>query len=213
MVEIDQTKLLFDPFITGNEKASGIDVDKLNPDYILITHAHQDHILDVSRIAKNSEATLISNFEIINHFGDFDGMPLNHGGSVTLSSGIKVQYVNAIHTSSFPDGTYGGQPGGFVVSTEDIAFYHSGDTALTMDMKLIGEDRAMDFAMLCLGDNFTMGAKDATRAAHFVQTSRVIGMHFDTFPPIKIDHAATEKLFADAHLDLILPTIGQTIEI
>lgn len=221
LVEVNGKKILFDPFISGNEKASHININDINPDFILLTHGHQDHVLDAEVIAKQSGAKLISNFEVTNWFVDKgveNTHPLNHGGGVELGDNdnkLRVQYVNAVHTSSMPDGSYGGQPGGFVVSYDGKddkgAFYHCGDTALTMDMKLIPERTPLDFAMLCIGDNFTMDAKDAARAADFVKVQKVIGMHFDTFPPIEIDHDAARKIFADAGKELMLMDIGEKI--
>ena len=137
-IETKDKTLLIDPFISGNELAENIDVSQLQADYILVTHAHQDHILDVEAIAKRTGAKVISNYEIVTYFGNkgIEGHPMNHGGSWDFEFG-KVKYVNAIHTSSFPDGTYGGQPGGFVIEGEHKTIYIAGDTALTMDMKLI----------------------------------------------------------------------------
>jgi len=214
-VEHNGTHLLFDPFISGNEAAKDINIDDIPADYILVTHGHQDHVLDVEAIAKRTGAKLISNFEIVNWFaekGIENGHPLNHGGGYQFDFGY-VKYVNAIHTSSMPDGSYGGNPGGFVVGLNDGAnFYHSGDTALTYDMKLIGERYRLDFAMLCIGDNFTMGVEDAVQAAHFVGVNQVLGMHYDTFPPIKIDKKTAKQRFADEQIALILPEIGETID-
>ena len=130
-----------------------------------------------------------------------------------LGNGVSAKYVNAVHTSSMPDGSYGGQPGGWVIFHDQGSFYYSGDTALTYDMKLIGEDGGVDFAMLCLGDNFTMGIDDAVKAAGFVDTKRVIGMHFDTFPPIAIDHDAAQNSFSAAGCELTLMEIGQTLTV
>lgn len=214
MAEIGKYKILFDPFITGNEKAKGIDIKSLKPDYIFVSHAHQDHVLDVEVIAKNSGATLVSNYEITQYFaqkGVDKGIGLNHGGGVTLPFGT-VKYTIAHHSSSFADGTYGGQPGGFVVTYDSGAFYYSGDTALTMDMKLIGERYKPDFALLCIGDVFTMDATDAAKAAEYVGVKRVIGMHFDTFPPIVVDHDKAVRVFRDAGRDLTLMEIGETLD-
>ncbi len=211
MVKIDGVKLLFDPFITGNDLASDIDITTINPDFILLSHGHQDHILDAETIAKQSNAPIISNFEIVNWYGDKgieNGVPMNHGGTVDCD-GVKVKMTNAVHTSSFPDGSYAGQPAGFVVSGKEQSFYYSGDTALHYDMKLIGEEAHIDFAFLCLGDHFTMGIDDAAKAAKFVGTKEVIGMHFDTFPPISIEHENASKTFKDVGLNLKLPNIGE----
>lgn len=214
-IETGGTNLLFDPFITGNELAKSIDIDTIPADYILVTHGHQDHVLDLETIAKRTGAKLISNFEIINHYADKgldNGHPMNHGGQTAFDFGT-VKYVNAIHSSSFPDGTYAGNPGGFVLQTQEgPAFYFSGDTALTYDMKLIGEEFDLDFAFMCIGDNFTMGPEDAVKAAQFVGVDTVIGMHYDTFPPIKIDHENAGNIFQNSGKTLILPEIGQGLD-
>ena len=213
-IEIDNTSILVDPFITGNPKASGIDIESLNPDFILITHAHQDHILDVEAIAKRSKATIISNYEIVTYYQNkgLEGHPMNHGGSWTFDFG-KIKYVNAIHTSSFPDGSYGGQPGGFVIEGEHKNIYIAGDTALTYDMKLIPLQTNLDLAILPIGDNFTMGIDDAIIASDFLNCDKILGYHFDTFGFIEIDHDEAKKKFFDKDKDLMLLDIGSSIEI
>lgn len=214
-IETDKYKLLIDPFITSNEKAQGkVDIDALNPNYILVTHAHQDHTLDVESIAQKSGATIISNYEIATHY-EQKGLkvhPMNHGGNRKFDFG-SVKYVNAIHTSSFPDGSYGGQPGGFVLSVENKNIYIAGDTALTMDMKLIPLQTALNLAILPIGDNFTMGVDDAIRAADFVECDRILGCHYDTFGYIVIDHAEALNKFKKAGKTLLLPDIGEHIEV
>lgn len=215
LAEMDGLSVLFDPFITANEKAADIDITTIKPDVILLSHGHADHVLDVEAIAKQSGAQIISNFEVSTWFqnkGLDNTHPVNHGGTVHLGKGVHAKYVNAVHTSSMPDGTYGGQPGGWVVSSSSGSFYYSGDTALTMDMKLIGDDGGVDFAIMCLGDNFTMGLRDALKASDFVGTDKVVGMHFDTFPPIEIDHNNAHSLFANAGKELFLMAIGETRE-
>lgn len=123
-----------------------------------------------------------------------------------------VKSVVAIHSSEFPDGTYGGNPGGFVISNTEGTFYVAGDTALTMDMQLIPKIcPSLDFAILPIGDNFTMGIDDAVEAAKMVQCTTIIGCHYDTFGYIEIDHQYARKAFADAGIRLLLPTIGETI--
>lgn len=215
-VEIQGKKILFDPFISGNELAKSIDISKIEADYILISHGHQDHILDVEAIAKRTGAKLVSNYEIINWFaakGLENGHPMNIGGKWKFDFGT-VRYVNAIHTSSMPDGSYGGNPGGFVIESEDGNFYYSGDTALTYDMKLIPLTCAkIDFCVFPIGDNFTMGFNDAVSAAEFVNCERVIGVHYDTFGFIKIDKEKAKKEFNRNGKELILPTIGETISL
>jgi L-ascorbate metabolism protein UlaG (beta-lactamase superfamily) len=207
--QVANKTLLFDPFITGNELAKAIDVDKVPADYILISHGHADHMADAAGIAKRTGATIVSNYEVTVWFGK-QGLtrthPLNHGGGWRFDFG-RVKFVNAIHSSSLPDGTYGGNPGGFVVESDEGSFYYSGDTALTMDMKLIGESTPLRFAALCIGDNFTMGIDDAIKAAQYVRCKEVLGLHYNTFPPIRIDPPAAIERFdaAHQHLHLLLP--------
>lgn len=215
-LEIQGKKLLFDPFISGNELAKDIDISKIEADYILISHGHQDHVLDVEVIAKRTGAVLVSNFEVINWFaakGIENGHPMNHGGKWQFDFGM-VRYVNAVHTSSMPDGSYGGNPGGFVIESEEGNFYYSGDTALTYDMKLIPLTCAkIDFCIFPIGDNFTMGYLDAVTAAEFVDSERVVGVHYDTFGYIKIDKEKAVKEFNRNGKELILPNIGETISL
>ena len=213
-IQIGNTYLMVDPFISANEKAAGIDISKLKADYILVTHAHQDHILDVEAIAKKTGAKVVSNYEIVTRFGQkgIEGHPMNHGGSWNFDFG-KVKYVNAIHSSSFPDGTYGGNPGGFVIETETKSIYISGDTALTYDMKLIGDHTQLDLAILPIGDNFTMGVDDALKAAQFLNVNNVLGVHFDTFGYIVIDHDKAIEKFLDSGVKLHLLEIGESINL
>ena len=213
-INIGQSTLLVDPFISGNPKADAIDVSKLEADYILVTHAHQDHILDVESIAKLTGAKIISNFEIVTHYQNLgiEGHPMNHGGSWNFDFG-KVKYVNAIHTSSFPDGKYGGQPGGFIIEGEHKTIYIAGDTALTYDMKLIPLSTKLDLAILPIGDNFTMGIDDAIIASNFIECDKILGYHFDTFGYIEIDHEAAKRKFFEKDKDLMLLEIGESLEL
>ncbi|WP_158851188.1 metal-dependent hydrolase [Algibacter sp. L1A34] len=213
-IKIDDISILVDPFITGNEKAANIDINTIEADYIMVTHAHQDHILDVDAIAKRTNAVIISNFEIVTHFGNLglEGHPMNHGGQWDFEFG-NVKYVNAIHTSSFPDGTYGGQPGGFIIESEHKNIYIAGDTALTFDMKLIPMQTKLDLAILPIGDNFTMGINDAILASDFVECDKILGCHFDTFGYIEIDHEVAKRKFFEKDKDLMLLEIGESIEL
>lgn len=214
-IQIKDTMILVDPFISGNPLVNGsIDINSLKADYILVTHAHQDHTLDVEAIAKKTGAIIVSNFEIATYYENkgLKAHPMNHGGNWQFDFG-NVKYVNAIHTSSFADGTYGGQPGGFVIEGERKNIYIAGDTALTMDMKLIPLQTKLDLAILPLGDNFTMGIDDAIIASDFVACDKVLGVHYDTFGYIKIDHTEAKKKFFDANKDLMLLEIGESIEL
>ena len=210
--EVANRTLLFDPFITGNELARNVNVNKVPADYILISHGHGDHVGDAASIAKRTGATIVSNFEIVVWFskqGLQKGHPLNHGGGHQFDFG-RVQFVNAVHSSGLPDGTYGGNPGGFVVESGEGNFYYSGDTALTMDMKLIGESRKLAFAALPIGDNFTMGVEDAVKAAEFVKCDQILGLHYNSFPPIQIDTAAAVARFKAAGKELHLLRPGES---
>lgn len=211
-IEIKGKHIVVDPFISANPKASQIDVNSLKADYILLTHAHQDHILDVETIAKNTNAVIVSNWEIATYYSNkgFQSYPMNHGGSWDFDFG-KVKYVNAIHSSSFPDGTYGGNPGGFVIEGEHKNVYISGDTALTMDMKLIPMRTKLDVAVFPIGNNFTMDVEDAIMAADFVECDKIIGCHYDTFGYIEIDKDEAKKKFFQAGKDLMLLEIGESI--
>lgn len=210
---INKKRLMFDPFITGNPRAKDkIRMDLLKPDYILVSHGHEDHTLDVETLAKQSDARIISNYEISIAYqkkGIEKAVPMNHGGTIKLAEGISVKMVNAVHTSSFPDGSYAGQPAGFVVKWGEGSFYYAGDTALHYDMKLIGDDGGVDFAFLPMGDHFTMGIDDAAKAAEFVKTERVFAMHFDTFPFIKLDKDSAPTPFAKKGIKLVIPEIGE----
>ncbi|MGB5942781.1 MAG: metal-dependent hydrolase [Leeuwenhoekiella sp.] len=213
-IETKTSKILTDPFITGNDLAKDkIDINKLEADYIFLTHAHQDHILDAEAIAKNTGATIVSNYEIAGFYEEkgFTAHPMNHGGSWKFDFGA-AKYVNAIHTSSFPDGSYGGQPGGFVFSIDGKTIYMAGDTALTMDMKLIPMEFDLDLAILPIGDNFTMGVKDAIKASDFIECDKIIGCHYDTFGYIEIDHDQAISQFKLQGKELTLLDIGGSME-
>ncbi|MEN8186406.1 MAG: metal-dependent hydrolase [Bacteroidota bacterium] len=213
-LEIAGKHIIVDPFITGNELAKDIDINSLKADYILVTHAHQDHILDVESIAKRTGAKVVSNFEIVTHYEGLgiEGHPMNHGGSWQFDFG-KLTYTNAVHSSSFPDGSYGGQPGGFLLETEEGNIYIAGDTSLTMDMKLISMQTKVDLAVLPIGDNFTMGIKSASIAAEFLVCNRVLGYHYDTFGYIEIDHDKAKDTFKKKGVDLTLLDIGKSMNL
>ena len=208
-------RLLFDPFISPNPLAANVDISAICADAIFVSHGHEDHLADATRLAKQTGALLISNWEIFEWFGN-QGLenlhPMNHGGSRAFGFG-RVKMVSAIHSSTLPDGTPGGNPAGFVVEVPEGSFYYAGDTALTMDMKLIAEEFALQFAVLPIGDNFTMGAADAAKAAGFVGANIVVGVHYDTFPPIVIDKGAAHATFKSAGRKLLLPAIGDSVEI
>jgi len=213
-IEINGKFILVDPYISANPKAAIININELKADYILLTHAHQDHVLDVAYIANRTDATIVSNYEIASYFGN-KGLkyhPMNHGGSWNFDFG-KLKYVSAIHSSSFADGTYGGNPGGFVIEGEHKNIYISGDTALTMDMKLIPMRIKLDLAIFPIGNNFTMDVEDSILASDFVECDKILGVHYDTFGYIEINHEDAIRKFFDKGKDLMLLDIGDYIQL
>ena len=214
-VQIKSKNILFDPFITPNTLAADIDMNKIQADYIFLSHGHEDHIADCISIAGRTGAKVICSFEIhvwLNNQGITNTHPMNTGGKWAFDFGT-VKCVVAQHSSGLPDGSYGGNPMGFVFTTRDGNFYYSGDTALTLDMQLVPQYTTLNFAVLPIGDNFTMGIDDAIQAARFIQCSQIIGVHYDTFGYIKIDHTNAMQAFADQEIKLHLLAVGETIDI
>ncbi len=213
-VEAGGKKLLFDPFIRPNELAKYIDIEQIEAAYILLSHGHGDHVADAVEIAKRTGATIIAMAEVAKWAGA-QGVEKTHGmnyGSFNFDFG-RVSMVPAWHSSGLPDGSYGGNPAGFVISTKEGNFYYAGDTCLMLDMQLVPHYAKLDFAVLPIGGNYTMDAVDAVKAADFIQCNKVIGVHFDTFPPIKINKEEAMKTFSDAGKELILIGIGETVDV
>lgn len=213
-VKINGKHILFDPFITPNELAAGlVDLTGIAADYILVSHGHGDHIADCISIASRTGAKVVTNFEIhewLNRNGIANTHPMNTGGSWDFGD-FRVKCVVAQHSSGLPDGSYGGNPMGFIIFSDAGNFYYSGDTSLTLDMQLIPRWVKLNFAVLPIGDNFTMDVHDALEAAEMVNCQQVVGVHYDTFGYIKIDHAAAAQTFAAAGKKLHLLPIGGSI--
>ena len=211
LIEAGGKKLLFDPFISGNPLAKDIDINKIEADYILLSHGHGDHVADAPQIAKNTGATLIGMLEVIGWMekqGCENVVAMNMG-PYDAEFG-RVRMVPAAHSNSLPDGSYGGDPAGFVVKMDEGSFYYTGDTCLIADMGMIPHYGQMDFAIMPVGGFFTMDVDDALIAAELCKADKVVGVHFDSFPPIKIDHEKAVNAFKAAGKELILPEIGKT---
>lgn len=188
-LELEGAQVLIDPFITGNPLAVH-QPESFSPSHIILTHAHGDHVGDTETIARRSNAEIISSFEIINYFAakDLNGHGMNPGGGFDFPFG-RVTFTPAWHSSSFPDGTYGGMPMGVVIQAAGKQLYHAGDTALFSDMALIGR-KGLDAALLPIGDNFTMGPEDALEAIKLLKPKVVIPIHYNTFELIEQDTGA-----------------------
>jgi L-ascorbate metabolism protein UlaG (beta-lactamase superfamily) len=215
LVEINGKKILFDPFITYNELAKQVNVNTIEADYIFLSHGHADHIADCISIAKRTGCKVVANWEIhewLNKQGVSNTHPMNTGGKWNFDFGT-VKCVVAQHSSGLPDGSYGGNPMGFIFTSTEGNFYYSGDTALTLDMQLIPVWAKLNFAVLPIGDNFTMDVADAIRAADFVDCKTIVGVHYNTFGFIKINEEEAKQAFAAGNKTLLLPAIAETIDI
>lgn len=217
-MDVDGTKLVIDPFLAPNNPVAPVTADEVEADYILITHGHGDHVADAAGLAKRTGALVIGNFEIISWLqqqGVENGHGMNTGGAFSFPFG-KVKMTIAHHSSGLPDGSIGGNPCGLLIHFNDgHDVYFAGDTALTYDMKLIGESGGVDLAMLPIGDNYTMGPEDAVQAAQFVQAKHVIPVHYNTFPVIEQDadaFADTLRVVAEIDCTVLSPGDEFTLE-
>ncbi len=192
MLDVDGHAVLIDPFVSGNPLAT-VEASSLKPEVILLSHAHGDHLGDTVDIAKANNAQVVTNFEIsewLPNQGVENVAGLNPGGTIDLGY-MTVKCTRAYHSSSFPDGSYGGVPMGFIITAKesDLILYFAGDTELFSDMTLIGE-AGLDMAIVPIGDMFTMGIDDSLRAIQLLDPEFVMPMHYNTFPPITQDAGA-----------------------
>lgn len=214
LIEADGKKFLFDPFITHNPLAKHIDIKSIEADYILVSHGHGDHIADLVEIANQTNALVIAIAEVADWAGK-QGIKNVHGmnfGSQNFDFG-KLRMVWATHSAALPDGTCGGNPAGYVLKLENKTIYFAGDTALTMEMKLLAELYNLDYAILPIGGNYTMDVDDAIIATKYIDCDTVIGVHYNTFPVIEIDTEEALAKFKRENKVLLLPEIGETIEL
>lgn len=207
--------MLTDPFYNMQLDKSKFDIKAQKIDYVLITHAHEDHIADVKEVIGNyPETVIIGQPEICGHFNHKNSVDLNFGGTTQIED-LQITMVPASHTSSFPNGSYGGQPAGFILKNPEQTVYFAGDTGLMADMQLFPKYFGkIDSAFLPVGGHYTMDAEQAAfAAATLLNCEKVIGCHFDTFPPISIDHKMAKKSFTNQNIDFVLPDVGQEFEI
>lgn len=205
--------ILIDPFITGNPTAP-VKADNLRADYIILTHAHGDHIGDAFDIADKDKTLFICVNELANYCADkgFNAHNMHIGGGHNFDFG-RVKFTIAHHGSMTPDNYYGGEPSGVLITMDGKTIYHTGDTGLFYDMKLIGEMNKIDYMLLPIGDNFTMGITDAVKAVEFVNPGAAIPMHFNTFPVIEADPNEFKSKVEAIGKKAIVLDFGQEIEL
>jgi L-ascorbate metabolism protein UlaG (beta-lactamase superfamily) len=211
-LDIDGKKVVVDPFFAGNNPAAKTSVDDVTADFILQTHGHGDHIADTLPLAKRTGAQVIANFEIITWIaqqGHDNGHGMNTGGGWDFPFG-RVKMTHAIHSSGLPDGSNGGNPGGFLVTAAGKNIYIAGDTALFSDMSLIGR-AGIDLAILPIGDNFTMGPDDALLALDYLKPKAVIPCHYNTWPLVAVDvEAWADRVRAETDCEPIVLDVDET---
>jgi L-ascorbate metabolism protein UlaG (beta-lactamase superfamily) len=214
LLEADGKKFLFDPFITPNPLAKHIDITTITADYILVSHGHGDHVADLIALGKQTGALVIGMVEVLD-WAQKQGLtnlhPMNFGRQQFDFGTLRM--VWATHSSSMPDGSYGGNPAGFVLEVGGKTIYFAGDTALNADMKLLADLYTLDYAILPIGGNFTMDVDDAVLASKYVNCDQVIGVHYDTMPVITINKDEALAKFKRENRTLLLPAIGETISL
>ena len=214
-IETHGTTLLIDPFISGNKHAEGVvTAEDLTPDVLLLTHAHGDHWGDTPSIIKRAQPLVVADFEITSYLGREHGYekvhPMNTGGAWDFEWG-RVVRTYARHSSSFPDGTYGGLAGGFLLELEGRTLYNSGDTCAFAEMAWLGEDYEIDLAFLPIGDDFTMGPEEAVRCVEMLSPKETVPVHYDTFPYIEVDMGRFTDAMDEAGFTARVLAPGETL--
>lgn len=210
----NETRILIDPFLTGNPAAK-VSAEEVQPDVILLTHGHEDHVGDTIDLARRTGCLVVANFEIASWLGD-RGVerthPMHLGGQMQFEFGT-VKLTIAHHGSILPDGSNGGNPAGLLLTLGDLRIYHAGDTALFSDMQLIGE-KGLDLAILPIGDNFTMGPEDSIRAIQFLKPKQVVPCHYNTWPLIEQDPTAwSEQVRSLTSASPVVLQVGETLTV
>ena len=214
-LENNDTKVIVDPFINGNE-LTDLDAGEVKADYILLTHGHNDHVGDTVEIAKNNDATVVAPVELAGYLEGqgLETIGMNIGGRKSFEFG-SIKFVHAFHSSSFTDDDgkvhYTGMPTGIIIEAGDKKIYHAGDTGIFGDMKLISDlNGPFDVVFVPIGDHFTMGIEDAAYATdELIRPKVAVPVHYDTFPPIKQD-AETFKNSAKTEVQVLKP--GETVD-
>lgn len=209
----DNIKILLDPFFDGNP-TSPVKSDEVEGDYIILSHAHGDHISDAFKIAQKGNVQFISVFELANYITakGFNAHPMHIGGSFKFDFG-RVKLTIAHHGSATPDNQYAGLAAGIILEIENKKIYYTGDTGLFYDMKLIGEFNKIDYMLLPIGDNFTMGIDDAVKAVEFVNPGIAIPMHYNTFPIIQADPNEFKEKLEKLGKKAIVMEYGEEIDL
>jgi L-ascorbate metabolism protein UlaG (beta-lactamase superfamily) len=212
-IKSDRHSIVIDPFLNGNKHAK-VKPSEVKADYIILTHAHGDHLGDAFEIAKKNNATIIAVNELANYAAEnkCKAHNMHIGGAHNFPFG-RVKFTIAHHGSSSPDGSYMGEPAGVVVSVDGKNIYHAGDTGLFLDMKLIGEMASLDTALVPIGDNFTMGIDDAVKAVEFLNPKLAIPMHYNTFDVIQADPQEFKRKVESIGKKCRVVGFGETIEI
>lgn len=215
LIEADGHRLLLDPFLKDNPSATASPSDFQDVSHILISHGHFDHVADAAEIANASGATLIAIYEIAEWFASNHGVEntvgMNIGGNYDLPFG-SLQMTPAIHSSQLPDGAYGGEPAGFILTTSQKRIYFACDTALFSDMQLYAQN--VDVAVLPIGDLFTMGIEDSVKATRLIEPKQVLPAHYGTWPPIAQDpnHWA-DRVRQETAAEPIVLKVGESLNL